>query len=331
VRRVRPFGAASAGRGLGLWWLAALAACDCDYHAHAPGQDASPLDGGTDAAEGGDDAGREDGPWLLQQGQVELRDLDCSVAEGQRVFVRVTVMAPKLCHEPGPVEVRLTGVDRELQIVGWYWAPVHDVCSDLSVREDRWLDLGVLEQGSWTLRSSEWRDDVTIEVGPPSGGACAERPAERGGPCQKDCDCASERCVPDLDGAACERRCGDLPCGDGPDCLQGRCESEMPERYRQGFLECLPTYGPCAVDADCPPAQRCEGTECVFREFPDAFVPCTRGADCAAGWPCVVDEFDLEHGECAVRCFTDHTPCPIGECMSSPGFGPAWTCSFLAD
>lgn len=69
----------------------------------------------------------------------------------------------------------------------------------------------------------------------------------------------------------------------------------------------------------------------MFREFPAPFVSCSRGADCAPGWSCVVDEFDLEHGECAVRCFTDHTPCPIGECMSSPGFGPAWTCSVLAD
>ena len=105
----------------------------------------------------------------------------------------------------------------------------------------------------------------------------------------------------------------------------------MPESFRDGFLECLPTFGPCTADADCPPAQRCAGDACVFRDAPDPFVPCRRGADCAPGWSCVVDEFDLEQGECAVRCFTDRTPCPIGECMSGPGFGPAWTCSFLGD
>lgn len=323
------------------WPVLLVAAWGCDYQVHAPAHDASrsdagaeaaPPDAGADAAGVVEDAGPGDGPWFLQQGMVELHELDCPVAAGQRVFARVTVIAPTLCHEPGPAEVRLGDREHDLRIVGWYWAPAESgICADMNAREDRWLDLGVLEQGTWTLRSPERREEVTIEVGPPPAGTCAERAVERGGSCTRDCDCASERCVPDLDGATCDRRCGDLPCGAEPDCLQGRCEAEMPPGLREGFLECLPAFGTCAQDADCPPVQSCGGAGCVFRQSPEPFEPCTRGADCPRGWSCVVDELDREHGVCAVRCFTDRTPCPTGECTAAPGFGLAWTCSTLAD
>jgi hypothetical protein len=200
--------------------------------------------------------------------------------------------------------------------------------------EDRWLDLGVLDEGEWTVRTS-FGDErfISFEVAPGSGEACADPRVGRGGTCERDCDCASERCVVDMSGGSCERVCGDLACGDEPDCLEGRCITEMSLSgvSRDEQVECHPSFGACTTDDDCSPTQRCVGESCVFGPHPAPFVECRSGRDCAAGWSCVVDEFDLESGECAVRCFTDHTPCPVGSCQALPGIGPAWTCSFLGD
>lgn len=310
------------GRSVGVVWLLSLAACDCDYRAHAPGDGGAIGDAPADAGILREDAGEGDGPWVLAPGRIELFEPACAFAEGQRVFVRVTVIGPTLCQEPGPVDVRRAeDGGRELLLTGRTWSPAEPVvCADMNAREDRWVDLGILERGTWRLRSQESRVEMTIEVGAPSGRACADPAAGPGEACETDCDCAGGTCMPDLVGGSCARRCGDLPCGAEPDCLQGRCEPEMP-----GLRECRPTDGACSDDAGCPPAQRCVDGRCTFRDV-EPFTSCTSGRQCAAGWSCVVDESDLEHGVCALRCFTDRTPCGSGTCQGSPGLGPAWTC-----
>jgi hypothetical protein len=309
--------------------LLTFAGCDCGYLT-------LDFDAGADASADVDDArvveedaGEGDGLWILDQAVVELSAPECAFAEGQRVFVRGTVVAPNPCHQPGPVEVRRGEPDHVLVLTARVWKPVDGgICPDLSVYEDRWIDLGVLEQGTWMLSvPHQLAPAVTIEVGPRSGSPCAVQRAALGEPCETDCDCEAGRCPPDLAGGSCERRCADaLPCGLEPDCLQGRCEPEMPE----SVAECLPTGGACADDADCPPAQQCQGERCAFREA-EPFTPCTSRADCISGWSCVVNAFDLEHGVCAMRCFTERTPCPFGRCLAEPGFGPAWTCAVAAD
>ena len=316
------------GRWLAALWPAVVAGCDCGYRVVDPDAGVDATGDLGDATIVSEDAGQVDGLWTLDQAGLDLGPPECAFAEGQRVFVQGTVVASSPCRQPGPVEVEAGEPEHVLVLTPRLWRRVDEgICSTFSVYEDRWIDLGVLEQGTWILSVPHHLDPpLTIEVGPPSGKPCADPRSALGEPCETDCDCATGRCLPDFAQRSCERRCADLPCGLAPDCLQGRCESEMPE----SVTECLPTGGACANDADCAPAQRCQDQQCAFRDA-ELFTPCTSGADCISGWSCVASPFDVEHAVCAVRCFTERTPCPIGECLAAPGFGPAWTCAVRAD
>lgn len=317
-------------RVLAVGWLLLSAGCDCGYRRLLPdGGELVDTDGGSASDAAGDAAipprppEEGEGQWILEQGGLELYAPACAFEEGQRVFVRLQVIAPSRCQEPGPVDVRVDPETHEVLVVGHFWeSTLERICSTFIRTEDRWVELGPLEQGTWTV-VPPYGAQVTIDVGPPSGRPCADPRAAFGEPCQTDCDCVEGSCMPDLADGSCDRRCGDLPCGVLPDCLQGRCPSEMPQ-----YGECLPTDGPCTEDADCPPAQRCEGDSCVFR-LVAPFTACTSGRDCAAGWSCVQYHGlgNPERAVCAVRCFTERTPCPIGTCLASPSFGPAWTCA----
>lgn len=336
-----------------LFWTLLAAACDCDYEAHAPPDvapaldAAPPLDGGLDAfvdppdaGRGEEDAGSGDGPWVLAMNRVELYEPWCAFVEGRDVRVRVGTEGPNQCCEPGPVEVQRDDDAHTLFLVSRYWHPhpiVSRVCSDAFVWEDRWVDFGPLEQGTWTLRTMG-DAEIQIEVIAAEPYVCLDPKGETGAVCVDDCDCASGHCAPDFAAGTCEGRCGELPCGAEPDCLEGRCKTEMPpldcrpEEDPECSVDalCRPTDGPCSMDADCPPAQRCADGRCEFSEVA-TWTSCTQGSDCAAGWSCVFAEEESEEGVCAIRCFTDHTRCPIGACAPPPSLGPDWTCPMPAE
>ncbi len=273
-------------------------------------------------------------------------ELGCTVHDGGRVVVNVSIPYFDVCDHGGIVETERAD-DGTVIVRGWVWRQMHRdpdaACPGITAIATRSLVLEA-SAGPFRVETADGGSRAMVGVAPPAPDdpPCTGRGAFEA-PCLRDCEC--ERglvCVPEAgDFVECHGgRCGE-PCdlqGGSLRALYGQhfdCPSIEECRSRGGLS--APTCGRiegdgCLDDSiGCGPGTVCPPTgvvsECTWTLALNGSVrhECGSDADCSEGLYCVERRDGFRR--CEVPCLSPGMLCPP---MHACGL-PDWICEWLGE